>query len=77
MREKPRKSYGISPEPPDVTPNGRYTNGEAAKKLRLHRNTISNLFKAGVLKAIDPTAEKVRFSGKELRRFWYWKTACG
>lgn len=77
MTEKPRKPYGISPEPPDVKPAGRYTTTQAAKKLNLHRNSITNAFKAGLLKAIDPAADKIRYSGKELRRFWNWKTEFG
>lgn len=77
MNEKPRKPYGISPEPPDVSPNGRYTTAEAAEKLQLHRNSITNAFKAGLLRAIDPAAAKIRYSGRELRRFWNWKTAYG
>lgn len=70
-----RKRYGISPEPPDVKPNGRYTTAEAAIKLDVHRNTITNLFNAGLLKAIDPTAEKLRYYGKELMRVWNLKTS--
>lgn len=77
MKEKHRKPYGISPEPPDVKPKGRYTTSEAAEKLNLHRNSIANAFKAGTLRAIDPSATKVRYSGKELYRFWHWKTTFG
>lgn len=77
MSNKPRKSYGISPEPPDVKPTGRYTTTEAAQRLNLHRNTITNAYKAGILRAIDPGAAKLRYSGKELRRFWDYKTAYG
>lgn len=72
---KPRKSYGISPEPPDVNLAGRYTTTEAAAKLHLHRNSITNAYKAGQLRAIDPGATKLRYSGRELRRYWNWKTA--
>ena len=72
-----RKRYGITPEPPDVKPSGRYTTGEAAIKLDVHRNTITNLFNAGLLRAIDPTSEKLRYTGKELTRFWNWKTSQG
>lgn len=72
-----RKRYGISPEPPDVKPNGRYTTAEAAQKLDAHRNSITNWFNAGLLKAIDPTADKLRYTGKELTRFWEWKTTFG
>lgn len=72
-----RKRYGISPEPPDVKPNGRYTTTEAAAKLDTHRNSITNWFNAGLLEAIDPTAEKLRYYGRELMRFWEWKTANG
>lgn len=77
MSDRPRKAYGISPEPPDVKPAGRYTTTEAAQRLNLHRNSITNAFKAGLLRAIDPGAAKVRYSGKELRRYWEWKTAFG
>lgn len=70
-----RKRYGISPEPPDVKPNGRYTTAEAAIKLDVHRNTITNMFKEGLLRAIDPTAEKLRYYGKELTRVWNLKTS--
>lgn len=72
-----RKHYGISPEPPDVKPNGKYTTMEAAEKLEAHRNSITNWFRAGLLRAIDPTAEKLRYKGSELTRFWNWKTANG
>lgn len=75
MNDKTRKPYGISPEPPEIKLDGRYTTAEAARKLNLHRNSITNAFKAGHLRAIDPGARKVRYSGKELRRFWNWKTA--
>lgn len=72
-----KRTYGISPEPPDVKLDGRYTTSEAAAKLQLHRNSITKAFKAGQLRAIDPTASRLRYSGKELRRFWNWKTAYG
>lgn len=68
-----RKRYGISPEPPDVKPNGRYTTTEAAAKLDTHRNSITNWFNAGLLHAIDPMAERLRYTGRELTRFWNWK----
>lgn len=74
---RPRKRYGITPEPPDVKPAGRYTTSEAAERLNLHRNTITNLFNAGLLRAIDPNADKLRYSGKELYRFWEYKTKHG
>lgn len=70
-----RKRYGITPEPPNVKPNGRYSTIEAARVLDVHRNTITNLFNAGLLKAINPCASKIRYSGKELMRFWLKKTA--
>lgn len=74
-QKKQYKQYGISPEPPEVKPNGRYTTGEAAQKLNLNRNTITNAFKAGTLHAIDPCARRLRYSGRELQRFWNWKTS--
>lgn len=70
-----RKRYGISPEPPDVKPNGRYTTAESARKLGVHRNTITNMFNSGLLRAINPTADKLRYSGKELMRVWNLKTS--
>lgn len=70
-----RKRYGITPEPPDVKPNGRYNTSEAAMKLGVHRNTITNMFNAGLLRPINPTAVKLRYYGKELMRIWNLKTS--
>lgn len=67
---KSRKRYGITPEPPDVKPSGRYTTAEAAEKLMMHRNTVTNYFKAGMLRPIDATARRLRYTGSELMRFW-------
>ena len=72
-----RKRYGITPDPPDVRPDGKYTTTEAAAKLDTHRNSITNWCNAGLLRPIDPGAPKLRYRGKELTRFWNWKTANG
>lgn len=69
-----RKAYGISPEPPEVSLTGRYTITAAAEKLRLSRNTITRYYQSGELRPIDPGARRLRFSGKELTRFWNWMT---
>ncbi len=69
---RPRKSYGVKPTRPTPEPMGRYTVTQSAKELGVHRNTITNLFNDGTLKAIDPTAPKgkLRFYGRELLRYW-------
>lgn len=75
--ERTRKSYGISPVPPNCPDRARYRTGEAAAVLHLHRNTITSEFRAGRLRPIDPNAEKLRYSGRELNRYWDWKTKQG
>lgn len=69
-----RQSYGLSPLPPDVSPNGRYSTTQAAAKLGIHRNTLTNAFKAGKIRAIDPTAQKLHYYGRELSRYWHNQT---
>lgn len=71
------RSYGVTPEPPVVAEAGRYGVIETARKLGVHRNTVTKFFNNGHLKPIDPMAPKLRFSGKEIMRFWRWKTLHG
>ena len=65
-----RKRYGISPEPPDLNPTGRYTATDAAKILGLSRRTVTRAIAAGKLRAINPMDTRKRFLGRELRRYW-------
>lgn len=68
-----RKSYGISPEPPQVSDVGKYTVTESAGRLGLSVRTVRYYITSGDLRAVNYNAERLRFTGRELKRFWKWK----
>lgn len=72
--KKQRKSYGISPERPNVSMFGRYTIAQAAKEIGASVRMMRNWFNDGLITPINYNATPVRISGKEITRFWEWKT---
>lgn len=54
-----------------MTPTGRYSIGEAAKLLGLHRNTLLRYTNEGFIKCgfRRDTAKKF-FTGEEILKFW-------
>lgn len=61
----------MTPIEPTVNVASRYSVGEAAKILGVHRNSILNYTKAGLLKCGVRKATKKKFyTGLELIKFW-------
>lgn len=61
----------ITPIEPIVNASSRYSIGEAAKILGVHRNSILNYTKAGLLKCGIRKATKRKFyTGLEILKFW-------
>lgn len=56
---------------PNITATGRYTIGEAADALGVHRNTLRRYALAGAIKfGIRRTNNRMFFTGAEILRFW-------
>lgn len=61
----------MTPEIPNVTLNGRYSIGDIAKLLEVHRNTVRRWLDAGLMKAgIRRTNNRNFVEGREIIRFW-------
>ena len=72
--KKPRKSYGISPVRPNVSMFGRYTISQSAKEIGASVRAVRNWLNAGLISPVNFNASSIRITGKELLRFWEWKT---
>lgn len=70
-----RKRYGITPEPPQVAYDGRYTVTQTAEKLGYGRRYIYKLIDDGALKPIRSTRHQIRILGREINRYWHSRTA--
>lgn len=61
----------MTPIEPTVNVASRYSVGEAAKILGVHRNSILNYTKAGLLKyGVRKATKKKFYTGLELIKFW-------
>lgn len=58
-------------ETPNVALTGRYSIGDIAKLLDVHRNTVHRWLNAGLMKAgIRRANNRLFVEGKEIIRFW-------
>ncbi|MCM1490724.1 MAG: helix-turn-helix domain-containing protein [Muribaculum sp.] len=61
---------GINYEMPEIKRSSRYTVGQAAKVLGVHRNTLCGYCNQGLIKFTFRVGKKKLIMGHELIRFW-------
>lgn len=60
----------ITAEPPQVTLSGKYSIGEAANKLGIHRGTLLKHTEAGLIKCGWRRTGRKFYTGTEIMRYW-------